>query len=258
MMRPMTMIIVRLMKFTNIQPRPELFEPLIVSLLVFSQNTKTFSLILIQFHTDFIPSNNSLNGPMQTNDATMSNGKPKINGLPPSDDPMTFNETTSTIGPTLSDFIKTPTDRPQDESAIPDETKLLSVSDLHENTTKSTFECILPNTKEIQTISPDEKPTENLRTKATALEALAQNSEQLDSFARMEPKTPIKIGDIIAFKVFTPSLEISNYIIALVEVVHIPSDKSFDTINMDYDLTIEIMGRYIIYEYERDPITQTY
>lgn len=71
----------------------------------------------------------------------------------------------------------------------------------------------------------------------TALQMLSENSEAFESFAKVG-SSPLKTGDIIAFKVFTPSLEISDNIIALIDEVHISDDNP----GLDFDITMEIMG----------------
>lgn len=182
---------------------------------------------------------------MPTNGVPSTNGQLKINGARSSEEKISNNTSAQAVGPTIADFVKTGTGVTVEAVSEPNVSK--ESHDPHDNTIKSSSDCILSNAAKTPATAEATDPNKNSESKGTALEALSQNNAQLDNFARIDPKSPIKNGDIIAFKVFTPSLEVSNYIIALVEVVHIPSDKSFDTINMDYDLTIEIMGKDFIY-----------
>lgn len=70
-----------------------------------------------------------------------------------------------------------------------------------------------------------------------ALEHLAQNLETIGKYKDMENN--VKEMDMIAFKVFTPNYEKSDYVIGLVE--SIIGRHSFD--QNDYDLTFLIMGK---------------
>lgn len=73
-----------------------------------------------------------------------------------------------------------------------------------------------------------------------ALEHLAQNLETIGKYKDMENN--VKEMDMIAFKVFMPNFEKSDYVIGLVESIigRQSSDQN------DYDLTFLIMGKMIV------------
>lgn len=70
----------------------------------------------------------------------------------------------------------------------------------------------------------------------SALEKLAKNAEEIQKFKDMN--NDVNEMDMIAFKVFTPSYEISDYAIGLVE--KIIGNESHN--KQDYDLVLQIMG----------------
>lgn len=71
----------------------------------------------------------------------------------------------------------------------------------------------------------------------SALEQLANQPEAISKYTDMT--NDVKEMDIIAFKVFTPNFEQSNYIIGLVESIvgRTAPDQQ------DYDLVLQIMGK---------------
>lgn len=71
----------------------------------------------------------------------------------------------------------------------------------------------------------------------TALEQLMADDAALQRLVKVE--SSLKIGDMIAFKVFTPSLEISKCIIALIDEVHVEDDAG--PTNLDFHITIDIL-----------------
>lgn len=88
-------------------------------------------------------------------------------------------------------------------------------------------EPIIPETK------PDAVPE-------SALEQLANQPETISKYNDMT--NDVKEMDMIAFKVFTPSFEQSNYVIGLVEEIigRTTADQQ------DYDLVLQIMGENTI------------
>lgn len=88
-------------------------------------------------------------------------------------------------------------------------------------------EPIIPETK------PDAVPE-------SALEQLANQPETISKYNDMT--NDVKEMDMIAFKVFTPSFEQSNYVIGLVE--EIIGRTTVD--QQDYDLVLQIMGENTI------------
>lgn len=74
----------------------------------------------------------------------------------------------------------------------------------------------------------------------SALEQLANQPEAISKYNDMT--NDVKEMDMIAFKVFTPNFEQSNYIIGLVEEIV----GRTTTDQQDYDLVLQIMGKSII------------
>lgn len=74
----------------------------------------------------------------------------------------------------------------------------------------------------------------------SALEQLANQPETINKYNDMT--NDVKEMDMIAFKVFTPSFEQSNYVIGLVE--EIVGRTAPD--QQDYDLVLQIMGKKMI------------
>lgn len=74
----------------------------------------------------------------------------------------------------------------------------------------------------------------------SALEQLANNPEAISKYSDMP--NDVKEMDMIAFKVFTPNFEQSNYIIGLVEAIvgRTTADQQ------EYDLVLQIMGKDLI------------
>lgn len=72
-----------------------------------------------------------------------------------------------------------------------------------------------------------------------ALEQLAKNLETIGKYRDMH--NDVNEMDMIAFKVFTPNFEKSDYIIALVESIIGRSNLE----QQDFDLTLQIMGKRI-------------
>lgn len=83
-------------------------------------------------------------------------------------------------------------------------------------------------TEEIESNPASEEPKE------TALEQLAKNLETVGKYRTLD--NDIKDYDMIAFKVFKPTFEMSNYVIAMVEEIN----RNEGT---DYDLVLLIMGK---------------
>lgn len=71
----------------------------------------------------------------------------------------------------------------------------------------------------------------------SALEQLANQPEAISKYNDMT--NDVKEMDMIAFKVFTPNFEQSNYIIGLVEEIV----GRTTTDQQDYDLVLQIMGK---------------
>lgn len=84
-------------------------------------------------------------------------------------------------------------------------------------------------------IKIDDQP---IKAPESALEQLAKQPEVIANFKDMT--SDVKEMDMIAFKVFTPNFEQSDYIIGLVETIigRNTSDQQ------DYDLVLQIMGRH--------------
>lgn len=75
----------------------------------------------------------------------------------------------------------------------------------------------------------------------SALEQLAKNLDEMSNYKIL--LNIVNPNDIIAFKVFTPSFELSEYIIGMVE-----SFEKTNAINEgDFELTLLIMGKYFSY-----------
>lgn len=74
----------------------------------------------------------------------------------------------------------------------------------------------------------------------SALEQLANQPDTIEKYNDMT--NDVKEMDMIAFKVFTPNFEQSNYIIGLVETIvgRTTADQQ------DYDLVLQIMGKCMI------------
>lgn len=72
-----------------------------------------------------------------------------------------------------------------------------------------------------------------------ALEQLAKNLETMGKYRDLD--NDIKEMDMLAFKVFTPSFQKSDYVIGLVETI-IGKDN---VEQQDYDLALQIMGKRI-------------
>lgn len=72
----------------------------------------------------------------------------------------------------------------------------------------------------------------------SALENLAEDLETIGKYKDMN--NDVKETDMIAFKVFTPNFEKSDYVIGLVESI-IGKERPDQ---QDYDLSLSIMGKY--------------
>lgn len=72
----------------------------------------------------------------------------------------------------------------------------------------------------------------------SALENLAKDLDTTGKYKDMN--NDVKETDMIAFKVFTPSFEKSDYVIGLVESI-IGKERPDQ---QDYDLALSIMGKY--------------
>lgn len=75
----------------------------------------------------------------------------------------------------------------------------------------------------------------SLEPKETALEQLAKNLETVGKYRTLD--NDIKEYDMIAFKVFKPTFEMSNYVIAMVEEISRNEGA-------DFDLVLLIMGKF--------------
>lgn len=100
-------------------------------------------------------------------------------------------------------------------------------------------EPIPPDTKSAPDAVP-ELAMEQLANQPSALEQLANQPETINKYNDMT--NDVKEMDMIAFKVFTPNFEQSNYVIGLVE--EIVGRTTPD--QQDYDLVLQIMGKNII------------
>lgn len=89
----------------------------------------------------------------------------------------------------------------------------------------------------IEPIAVDDQPN---TAPESALEQLANQPEAISKYNDMA--NDAKEMDMIAFKVFTPNFEQSNYVIALVEEIigRTTADQQ------DYDLVLQIMGKSLI------------
>lgn len=96
----------------------------------------------------------------------------------------------------------------------------------------------MPEDKLMNGNEVDIKSTANEIEPKSALEQLAQNIDEIEKYKDMN--NDAKEMDMIAFKVFTPSFEMSDYVIGLVE--KIIGEMSSD--QQDYDLVLQIMGKY--------------
>lgn len=108
----------------------------------------------------------------------------------------------------------------------------------------------LPNMNVIETEIPTPLPlpdasvSNNESTTApSALEELSKNTETMEKLESIGANSLLKTADIIAYKVFTPSFEKSGYIIAIIEEIHIPDGETLETVGMNYDLTVDILGK---------------
>lgn len=83
---------------------------------------------------------------------------------------------------------------------------------------------------------PNENEEKTKKDSEPVLEQLAKNIETLDKYKDM--KNVVKQMDMIAFKVFTPNFEKSDYVIGLVESIVGETTSN----PQDYDLILQIMG----------------
>lgn len=98
---------------------------------------------------------------------------------------------------------------------------------------------------EIQSINGNNADEDNLLLEKpeSALEQLAKNLETIGKYKDID--NDVKEMDMIAFKIFTPNFEKSEYVIGLVESIigrNAPEQQ-------DYDLMLQIMGKQIIIKY---------
>lgn len=92
-----------------------------------------------------------------------------------------------------------------------------------------------------QTQSHDTELTNLNNGSGSALEKLAENTEQMDTFKLLEKTDEIKEKDIIGFKVFTmPMFAKSGYVIGLIEQVDSTGGPG------NTELTMEILGNNLI------------
>lgn len=89
-----------------------------------------------------------------------------------------------------------------------------------------------------------EHPQENIENKESALEHLAKNLETTGKYRELTEEA--KPNDIIAFKVFMPDFQKSDYVIGLVESVN-KRDKP-----NDYDIIFTIMAGSVHIQHLRD------
>lgn len=89
----------------------------------------------------------------------------------------------------------------------------------------------------LEGVETENKMETSMEKQETALETLAKNLEQMGKFKVME--NDVKETDMIAFKVFTPNFEMSEYVIGLVEAIIGKSTPE----QQDYDLKLLIMGK---------------
>lgn len=87
-------------------------------------------------------------------------------------------------------------------------------------------------------------PAPEAAAKQTAPSALEQLAKNLDEMSNHKPLlNDVNQNDIIAFKVFMPTFELSEYIIGMVE-----SFERNNAINEgDFEITLLIMGKYNIF-----------
>lgn len=103
------------------------------------------------------------------------------------------------------------------------------------------------NQPSVTSESPETQPTTNgksaenedlpLEVQESALEKLAKNLETTGKYKEL--LNDVNEMDMIAFKVFTPSFEMSDYIIGLVESVIGKTAPE----QQDFDLMLQIMGK---------------
>lgn len=96
-----------------------------------------------------------------------------------------------------------------------------------------------PETKPLDDSETENKLETSMEKQEPALETLAKNLEQMGKFKVMQ--NDIKETDMIAFKIFTPNFEKSEYVIGLIESIigkNTPEQQ-------DYDLALLIMGKHM-------------
>ena len=90
---------------------------------------------------------------------------------------------------------------------------------------------------EVQPINGNKDDNDGNSPPESALEQLAKNLEATGKYRDMQ--NDVKEMDMIAFKVFTPSFEMSDYVIGLVESVIGKTTPE----QQDFDLMLQIMGK---------------
>lgn len=110
--------------------------------------------------------------------------------------------------------------------------------DTDQKTINSGVEDSKPNHHESDSIPNEEKVVGS--NAPSALEQLAKNLDNMTNYKTLQNN--VNLNDIVAFKVFMPSFELSEYIIGMVEAVENKNAMN----DGDFELTLLIMGKWAL------------